>query len=494
MVQLKIIGHSHIYEVKELLKTFYNSSEFNVLEPEMDQVTSKLSQDTNEVLSIVKRVENQKQVITKINDDTIENIVESFTVTDNTLEEKRKEIKSIKRGIYLILKKLTKKTVPWGILTGIRPTKIVHELFSQNKDELEISYILKNEYLVNDNKVQLLIDVAKVENKYVYPIDANKISIYISIPFCPTRCTYCSFPSNPINRWDHKTDAYIAALCKEIEMTSKVGGIQDKIIESLYIGGGTPSTLNLEQITRLFNCLEKSFILDNVKEITFEAGRPETITLDKLKLLKKLKVNRLSINPQTMNNCTLETIGRNHTSEQIVQAYKLALEVGFDNINMDVIIGLPNETVEIVEQTMNGIKKLSPTNITVHTLAIKNTSDLKQYDYSKEKSSDKIIDMISLTSQCAKEMDLKPYYMYRQKHMVGNLENVGYSKEGYECIYNIQMIEEKQTIIALGAGAITKVVSQKENRFERVPNVKNLEHYIDRVEEMVERKRKALEE
>ena len=269
---------------------------------------------------------------------------------------------------------------------------------------------------------------------------------------------------------------------------------QNKSIETLYIGGGTPTTLSPEEMETLIKGLFKEFDLSNIKEFTVEAGRPDTINREILEVLKKHGVSRISINPQTMNDETLQKVGRKHSVNDIIECFQLARELGFDNINMDIILGLVDENLAMVENTLKEIEKLSPESLTVHTLAVKRTSKLKEnIDNYELTQFDEMTKMIDLSMKYAKKMGLNPYYMYRQKHMLGNLENIGYAKEGYECIYNIQIMEERQSNIALGAGSITKFVYADENRIERVENVKNLEQYIDRVDEMINRKYKEVQ-
>ena len=320
-------------------------------------------------------------------------------------------------------------------------------------------------------------------------MDKNTVSLYVSIPFCPTRCYYCSFLANSLSKYSDLKPLYVEKLLEEVKGVAKLLRETGKEVETLYIGGGTPTTLTPEEMDKLITGLYEEFDLSNIKEFTVEAGRPDTINREILEVLKKHNVTRISINPQTMNDETLEKVGRKHTVNDIIECFQLARELGFDNINMDIILGLIDEDLEMVENTLKQIEKLSPESLTVHTLAVKRTSKLKEHiDEYQLTQFDEMSKMIDLSMKYAKKMGLNPYYMYRQKHMLGNLENIGYAKEGYECIYNIQMMEERQSNIALGAGSITKFVYIDENRIERVENVKNLEQYIDRVDEMINRK------
>jgi oxygen-independent coproporphyrinogen-3 oxidase len=399
---------------------------------------------------------------------------------------------TLKTCLYLSLSQNTNKLLPWGMLTGVRPTKIVMSLLDEGKSDEEIIALMKDHYKVSDLKTKLSLEVAKREKRLLSGLDyENGISLYVGIPFCPTTCLYCSFTSYPIGIWGSRTDSYVDALIKEMEYVSNA--VSGRKLDTIYFGGGTPTTLSPAQLDRVLTRLEEGFDLSRLKELTVEAGRPDSVTREKLYVLRKHNVSRISINPQTMNQKTLDLIGRRHTVLQVIDAFKLARECGFDNINMDLIVGLPGETMEDVRHTMEEVKKLSPDNLTVHSLAIKRAAAL---NYQKAKFTDKIMntdEIINMTAGYAKDMGLNPYYLYRQKNMAGNFENVGYAKEGYEGLYNILIMEERQSIIALGAGASSKFVFPKENRIERAENVKDVKSYIERIDEMIDRKRAYLE-
>lgn len=396
----------------------------------------------------------------------------------------KKEARNVfKRMMYDMLKKLTGRELPWGTLTGVRPTKIVYTLLEDGKNDREIRDYLKKEYYVSEKKGDLAIKVASNEKRLLEKLDYNNgYSLYAGIPFCPTTCLYCSFTSYPLAVWKDRVDTYVDAMLKELEFTSRL--MKDKKLDTFYMGGGTPTTLEPEQLDRVLSFFEEHFDTTGLKEYTIEAGRPDSITRDKLRIMKKHGVDRISINPQTMNDDTLKLIGRHHTVEQIKEAFTLARECGFDNINMDLIIGLPGETREHIERTMREVALLAPDSLTVHSLAIKRAARLnilweKYKDYAMVNTDD----IINMTADCAAAMGMEPYYLYRQKNMAGNFENVGYSKPGREGIYNILIMEEKQTIMAVGAGASTKVVFPEENRIERVENVKDVTTYIENIDE-----------
>ncbi len=378
--------------------------------------------------------------------------------------------------------------LPWGILTGVRPAKLVSEAWEKGESTESIRKTFKEKYFVSDEKLELMIRVANEEKKIVEN-GYKKAGLYIGIPFCPTRCLYCSFTSYPLKQYNDRVDRYVDALIKEMESSKKfLDGIE---IESIYIGGGTPTSLNERQLEKLLNSVEKNFKIP--LEYTVEAGRPDTINEEKLKILKDHNVSRLSINPQTLNEKTLKLIGREHSVDMFLNVYELARKVGHKHINTDIILGLPEEGEKEVIATMEGLEKLSPESITVHTLAVKRASRLKEtlenYSMTEAEKMDKLI---NISREYTEKMDMLPYYMYRQKNMVGNFENVGYCKENCQCIYNVAIMEEKQSILALGAGASTKLLLREKNQIERVFNVKSVDDYINRIDEMIERKNSAI--
>ena len=485
MLNVILKGHDFKYEVAELIKLFTTQFKFVDNKDVGMTLENSVVYYNDKVFSKTVYLENYQAIYDSLDHRSIAGLSEQ--------EIKKVTKETIKRSMYNVLMKKFNSYVPWGILTGIRPVKIVHTLLDKNLSDEDIRENLKTNYLISDEKIDLALNIAKRERKFIYPIDKNKISLYVSIPFCPTRCYYCSFPANPLKQFGHLKKDYIDKLIIEIKGLAKLLKETNKEIETLYIGGGTPTTLDAEEMDILIKALFKELDLSKIKEFTVEAGRPDTINREILECLKKNNVTRISINPQTMNQETLDKIGRGHSVEEIKEAFNLAREIGFDNINMDLILGLEGENVEMVRNTLEEIKKLSPESLTVHTLAIKRASKLKEkMDEYVLTQYEEMVKMIDLSMEYAKEMNLNPYYMYRQKQMLGNLENIGYAKEGYECIYNMQIMEEKQSNYALGAGSISKFVYVDDDRIERVENVKNVEQYIDRVEEMIDRKKEEV--
>ncbi len=415
---------------------------------------------------------------------------QAFIETGKEEVDHKNRKQALKRAVYDVLAHYTGKQMPWGILTGIRPTKIAHEFIHEGLSDFDIQRLFEEEYYVSSSKAKLMLRVARHEVAVLKSNKVDEISVYIGIPFCPTRCVYCSFTAFSLEKKGSLVEAYLEALCKEIDFVAEAK--KQNRIRSLYIGGGTPTSLTALQLEKLLSHIASRFDLDSVEEYTVEAGRPDTITAEKLQVLKAYGVNRISINPQTMNQKTLDTIGRRHSVEEIKKVFAEARALGHENINMDMIIGLPGEGLEEVRHTLLELKKLAPENITIHTMAIKRASRLKEEQEGYDLASGEVIEaMLNLCEEEMQEMGLEPYYMYRQKNMLGNFENVGYAKHGTEGIYNIEIMEEKQSIIALGAGAVSKMVYQRGERLDRVPNVKNLEDYITRIDEMIERKRQG---
>ena len=398
---------------------------------------------------------------------------------------------AVRSAVYHMLKEKTGQHFPWGMLTGIRPAKTINTYMDTGLTKAESIKKMIETYEMSPEKAELAATVATAERSILEKADKNGISLYIGIPFCPTRCLYCSFTSYPIDIYKTKVDGYVEALIKELKFLGEKA--QGKRLDSIYIGGGTPTSLSAEHLDKIMAAVLETFDLSNILEYTVEAGRPDTITAEKLKVIKKNGASRISVNPQTMNDETLKLIGRRHTVDDIKRVFYEARSVGHDNINMDLILGLPGEGEDEVKNTMEEIKKLSPESLTVHTLAVKRASRLKEtlgeYDLAKAMLMENIL---GLSAKGAAEMGLAPYYMYRQKNMLGSFENVGYAKKGFESIYNVVIMEETQSIYAAGAGASTKLYDPETDRIERIFNVKNVDEYIGRIDELIDRKRKGM--
>ena len=409
------------------------------------------------------------------------------TVCDKRLIKKNYTC-AVTKAFCRTAQKIRNVNLPWGVMSGIRPAKVVRQYHEDGYSYDEIKNILMSLYEVSEKKAELAIRVAKNEKLILSDIGKNSVSIYIGIPFCPTRCLYCSFVSTDLKKSGKYTDAFVRLLVKEIEKTSQILSDLSLYAQNIYIGGGTPTSLSVNQLKDIFDAIEKYLKNEKLKEFTLEAGRPDTITKEKLIAAKNAGVNRISINPQTMNDVTLKKIGRRHSSDMIREAFRLARECGFDNINMDLIAGLPDESVDMFKYSLNEIIKMNPENITVHSMCIKKAAALRFSEIELTKSKD-MNEMLDYTAQVMKNTKREPYYMYRQKNISGNLENVGYAEKSRMSFYNINIMEEAQTIIALGGGAVTKIV--KGDRIERIFNFKDPYEYINRFDEIIAKKEEA---
>ena len=487
------------YDIQGVLRSFYPGVELKSIIPkDIQSHNIPVKADEN-----VRILETDDVLNCEFDDETLRIEYVGFDgfrdervikrVFDSLGEYDRKETKnSLKRELYLIMKNKTGKELSWGTLSGIRPTKITSAMLLEGLSKEETFRRMKEEYFLSDIKAKESIGISETELKLLNKIDyRNGYSIYIGIPFCPSTCLYCSFTSYPIFKYRDVMDDYLEALFKEIDFCADI--YKNKRLCTIYIGGGTPTSLSAEQLDKLLGKIADTFDTKALFEYTIEAGRPDSITIEKLKVIRKYDITRISINPQTMKDETLKLIGRNHSVKQFLDSYYMARDLGFDNINMDFILGLPKENIEDIRYNMEWVEKLAPESLTIHSLAIKRAARLNFEQRAGVKY--EIInteEMMQVTKETADNLNLKPYYLYRQKNMAGNLENVGYSKVGKEGIYNILIMEEKQTILALGAGSSTKMVHQVNDIIGRVENVKDVKLYIEKIDEMIERKRKYI--
>lgn len=379
-------------------------------------------------------------------------------------------------------------TPKWGILTGIRPIKLLRSILSSMGEEKGMEYFKRN-FLVSNQKAELSLLTVRNEERLLSNIKPDSFSLYVSIPFCPSRCSYCSFVSSSVEKTVHLIPDYVRLLCREIQYTAKIAESLRLRLESVYVGGGTPTTLDARQLRLILGTITDSFNLRDCSEFTVEAGRPDTITTEKLIALKEGGVTRISVNPQTLNDEVLKTIGRRHTAEQTLSAFALARELGFTNINMDLIAGLPGDSVESFTSTLDRILALSPESVTVHTLCLKRSARIFQ-DESKcvDNTAGSADQMLDYADEQLLQNGYAPYYLYRQSRMVGNLENTGWAKPGFESPYNVLIMDETQTILACGAGAVSKIKAPNSNCLERIFNFKYPYEYISRFEEMMTRK------
>ena len=494
---------------------------------DMFHITKAFCPGTEIIQSVDESCENAVEITLD------ESILEISNEELSEIEDRKLKKRYVNLKVYEWLREVTGKELSWGIMTGVRPTKPMMHLMEEGLSDAEVIKWMKDNYRVTDEKARLGLSVAKKEKELLEQLDyKDGYSLYVGIPFCPSICSYCSFSSYPLAQWEKRVDEYLDAVCKELTFIAEKS--KDKKLNTIYVGGGTPTTLNPEQLDRLLTHLEMHFSYADLKEITVEAGRPDSITREKLEVLKAHNIGRISINPQTMQQKTLDTIGRKHTVEDIRTVYAIARELGFENINMDLIAGLPGETAEDMQDTLEQIKEMAPDSLTVHALAMKRASRLTQekkqewamkarmadsnaaddegvqHKQGKEQErkeeaeiAETLPKMIELAGDYASRMDLEPYYLYRQKNIAGNFENVGYAKVDKAGIYNILIMEEKQSIVAVGAGASTKIVVPDDKvimdektgnpkRLIRSENVKDVEQYISRIDEMIERKGELL--
>lgn len=428
-------------------------------------------------------------VYTGISDGTITvcAYIEGVKTEDTVkIEEAQDEKNALSLLFYRVLSKATGDTYPWGILYGVRPARFYHSL----ADKFSPDYaqkVLRDKFLVSDGKISLVSAVAESENKIIPLSGRNSFSLYVSIPFCPTRCSYCSFVSHSIERAASLLDDYVELLEKELEETGRYVKELGLKLETVYFGGGTPTTLSASQLSRVLGAVERNFDLSQLREYTVEAGRPDTVTEKKLTVLKSAGVGRISINPQTFNDEVLNVIGRRHTSAQTLKAYDTAVNCGFENINMDFIAGLPKDTLRSFTNSIETALKLAPSNITVHTLCLKTGAFMTSHGMP-----DKALaaDMVEFSRNALTSAGYKPYYMYRQGKSVGNLENTGWCTQGHDCLYNVFMIDETHTVLAAGAGAVTRLKNPENGKIERIYNYKYPYEYIGHFDEILRRKHK----
>ena len=472
-IKIQINKTEREYDVYALLTSFF---------PGTEAVTGEEADNIDGVFEVS---ENGGTVNLRLDFDGIKE-AEEFVVSSEKDEAK----KEFGIRLYDFLSKATGKELPWGNLTGIRPTKLIRTMIEEEDGEDVLNTVREKAYAerrLRGEKLELGIDIALRETEIMSRIHhTDGYSVYVGIPFCPSTCLYCSFTSNPVFKYKDKIKDYLLALKKELEWTAS--NMSDKYLDTIYIGGGTPTTLGAEQLDELLSYITTILPFEHVKEFTIEAGRADSITAEKLDVIRKYPINRISVNPQTMSNETLKLIGRNHTVEQFVEAFKLVREKGFENINTDIIIGLPGETIEDVKHTMDELVKLTPDSLTVHSLAIKRASRLKRWmDENELEITMDYDEAMRICAEGAKAMGLNPYYLYRQKQMAGNLENTGYSLPGKEGLYNILIMEEIQSIVAIGAGSVSKCVHDN-GLIERCDNVKDIDLYLEKTDEMINRK------
>lgn len=406
-----------------------------------------------------------------------------FPIVQDPLEEKRLHKRQQKLGLFHALAAATGHRPPWGALTGVRPTRLVYDAMAAGRSLEEAVRHVQQVFFLSEEKAALLGRIVAVQQR-LPESQPNGVAVYIGIPFCETRCSYCSFLSCEAGDGS-RLPPYVEALTKEIALTIQLMDRRGLVARSLYVGGGTPTVLPAPLLKQVLSAARP--LIDQAREVTVEAGRPDSITAEKLQIIRDMGAGRISVNPQTFHDSTLQLIGRRHTTRQSLQAFQLAREMGFSHINMDLIAGLPGEDLLMFDTSLNQALALNPESITVHTLSLKRASTLYREGL-RQADDQQVGEMVSRAHTETAAKGYEPYYLYRQKRMAGNLENVGYAKPGYACLYNIDMMEDHTTVLAMGAGAVSKWVSPGRERVLRSPNVKDIGHYLSRVEEMVNNK------
>lgn len=471
-----LIGNSFKYEIESTLKMFFPTEKF--------QFSNDINNAVGNRFVVVGKDFNKIYTDVMING-TIFHNQKDVIIDDNKYIEHE-----LCRMIYHILKDALKITPAWGLMTGIRPVKKVTELIEQGKDFEDIKNILTEKYEISPEKLNLAYNTAVNQLPIIRKINRKAVSLYISIPFCPSRCSYCSFVSHSIESAKKLIPDYVKSLCRELEIISHIIKETNTQIDTVYFGGGTPTAIPAEDIRTIMECVENHFDLNSIREYSFEAGRPDTITEEKLHIIKEYGANRISINPQTLNDDVLKVIGRKHSGDDAIKAFELARKIGFENINTDLIAGLPTESAESFRNTLDKIVDLSPESITVHTLTLKRAANL--FVHGSENIKNPASEMVDYSIEKLMNNNYFPYYMYRQKNTVDNLENVGYSKKGFESYYNIYIMDETQTIIGAGCAASTKLV-YPDNRIERIHNYKFPYEYIGNFEQLMAKKKEITE-
>lgn len=471
-MNLYVKNHPFHYEMENLIRLFFPNEKITVIK----EIPQNLAQPY-----IFTEVDGKITVAVNINGFLAQ---DSLALCSDETENERR----MAELIFKFLTKYTGVTPPWGILTGVRPVKLFRRLMEVEGLTGAVDHF-RNKFFVSNEKIVLARRTEAYEKEVLSLSDEKSFSLYISVPFCPSRCKYCSFVMQSVERTKHLIEPYTELLCRELADTAKIAYDLGLKLETVYMGGGTPTTLSANQLDKVLKTVRNTFDLSNCREITVEAGRPDTITEEKLLALKENGVDRISINPQTLNDSVLREIGRKHTAEQTLSAYRMADKIGFNSINTDLIAGLPTDTLESFKASLDGVCSLNPQCVTVHTLSMKRSSTLTEEGVTLDKNlAVQTAEMLEYAEQRLSDLDYIPYYLYRQSRMAGNLENVGWSKRGYECLYNVFVMDETHTIFGCGAGAVTKLKSPSKDYLKRIFNFKYPYEYIDRFGEMLTRK------
>lgn len=485
-MKIYIINNTFHYEMENLTRVFFPNEKIEIIKC---TAVPQDALDSPYVATSVESTDNYSRVsVQTVFDSFSKNITQQVEYVEDTEEYQTELERTMAVCLYKLLSEYTGLTPPWGILTGVRPIKLFRKMAESMGTENAKRHF-RDKFLVSEEKVQLAEETEKNEQAILRTSSVNSYSLYVSIPFCPSRCSYCSFISQATLKAKKLIEPYVELLCRELEETAKILKGKKLKLETVYIGGGTPTTLNAQQLERLIATINRCFPMEQCREFTVEAGRPDTITEDKLKAILNGGADRISINPQTMNDTVLEAIGRKHTAQQTIEAYRLARAVGFNHINMDLIVGLPKDNLESFENTLNTITELDPESITVHTLSMKRSSNLTiQGVKIMKQDADTASAMHTYCKGILESKGYHPYYLYRQSRMVGNLENIGYSKPDRDGLYNVFIMDETHTILGCGAGAVTKLKNGTTGSLSRVFNYKYPDWYVNDFDEILRRK------
>ena len=480
-MRLDLIGHTYRYEMENICRLF------------LPQEAVKVNEEAEGVHAVTILQRGMAHTLLRAELMLADWRETAQAEVDNTLPNYSKECeRRLAVLLYSLFVKLFGFSLRWGAVTGVRPVKLMRRQIARLGEQEAVRWF-ERELLVSPEKAALCLDTLREENKLLALSRPDSFSLYLSVPFCPTRCDYCSFVSHTVERAAKLIPAYVDCLCREIEATGKIALRLGLRLETVYMGGGTPTTLTAEQLRRVLQTVSAAFDCAHLREYTVEAGRPDTVTGEKLRVLKEAGVTRVSVNPQTLRDSVLEAIGRRHTAAQFYEAFALARRCGLDNINVDLIAGLPGDDYEGFQSSLDGVAALSPESVTVHTLAMKRASNLVIHHRAEYDGGSQAVQMVDYSGRRLRAEGYHPYYLYRQSRAVGNMENVGWSKPGSEGLYNVYIMDETHTILACGAGAVTKLKEPAGEQIDRIFNFKFPYEYNRRFDELLERKQGILD-
>ncbi len=476
---LVLKNHDFHFELQNICRLFLPQERIEIV----DSVDGR---DGICVITAVEQTASKTELTVRLRWDDFDRM-RSMTLPSDLPDLRDESERRLCELLYILLVELLGFEQTWGIVTGVRPVKLLRRLAAEQGEEAAAAF-LKERLLVSDRKLQLCRQTLQNENKLLALSRPESYSLYISVPFCPTRCDYCSFVSQTVTRAAKLIPEYVELLTRELAHTAALARELGLRLETVYFGGGTPTTLTSEQLHTLTETVAREFDLSHLREYTVEAGRPDTVTPEKLRVLKQAGVTRISINPQTLSDAVLQHIGRQHTVAQFYEAFDMARKAGHSNINADLIAGLPTDTFDGISQTLEQLLALSPESVTVHTLSMKRASNLSLQKRADYRVADDAVNMVALSAERLPAAGYHPYYLYRQSRTVGNQENVGWAKAGFESLYNVYIMDETHTILGCGAGAVSKLKRPHTDYLERIFNYKFPYEYNTGLGEMLRRK------